>query len=126
VPPSAKAKNVAVESRNPASILNFYRKLTALRRTNAALREGEYVALAENEARVLAYLRRAKEATVLVALNMSAAPQTLRPGLAAHGVEAARATTLLATHRSAGAVVTADAIPLQPFEVLVAELAPAR
>jgi alpha-glucosidase len=124
VPASFKARNVATESKDPASVLNLYRKLTGLRRSNPALHEGEYVALAESDANVLAYLRRTKDAAALVVLNMSAAPQTLRPELAAHGVKASRGKTLIGTHRAAAASLALDSIPLQPFEVAIAELLP--
>jgi alpha-glucosidase len=123
VPATASTKNVAVLSKDPSSILNLYRKLTALRRSNPALREGEYLPLAESDPNVLAYLRRTKQDAVLVALNMSAAPHTLRAGLAAKGVKESGASTLLATHRAAGSSLALDSIALQPFEVVVAELA---
>jgi alpha-glucosidase len=122
VPPSAKLRNVATESKDPASILNLYRQLTALRRVNPALREGAYVALAESDDQVLAYLRRTPGAAVLVALNMSPAPRMLRPDLAAHGARLSRASTLLGTHRPAGAPLPVDSIALQPFEAVIAEL----
>jgi alpha-glucosidase len=126
VPPSARTRNVAAESKDPGSILNLYRQLTALRRSNPALRDGEYVALAESDDMALAYLRRTKDAAVLVALNMSAAPQTLRPDLSAHGTKAFRGRTLLGTHRPEGTALAVDSIPLQPFEAVIAELPPER
>ena len=122
VPPSAQARNVAAESRDSASILSLYRKLNALRGANPGLREGDYEPLAEGDDHVLAYLRRTKDDTVLVALNMSPAPQTLRPGLGGHGVKVAAGKTLLGTSRAAGAAVGLESISLQPFEVLIAEL----
>jgi alpha-glucosidase len=122
VPPSFKLKNVATESQDPASVLSLYRELNGLRRTSAALREGDYEALAGRDEHVLAYLRRAKDDAVLVALNMSAMPQTLRPDLAAHGVKSATAKTLLGTGRAPGTAVGLDSIPLQPFEVLIADV----
>jgi len=61
---------------------------------------------------------------VLVALNMSAQPQTLRPELAAHGSKAGSAKTLVGTNRAAGADVALDGIALQPFEVIFAALTP--
>jgi alpha-glucosidase len=122
VPPSARTRNVAAESRDSASILNLYRKLNALRAANPALREGGYEPVAEGDDHVLAYLRRTKDDTVLVVLNMSAAPQTLRPALGDHGVDAAAGRTLLGTSRAPGTALGLDSIPLQPFEVVIAEL----
>ena len=45
VPPSYKTHNVATESKDPDSILNFYKSVLALRHTNHALLDGNYVAL---------------------------------------------------------------------------------
>jgi alpha-glucosidase len=123
VPASFTRKNVASESQDPASILNLYRKLNALRHSHAGLREGAYVAVAEKNDKVLAYLRRTKESAALVALNMSPTPQTLRPELAGHGRTAATGKTLLGTHRAAGSALGLDAIALAPFEVWIGELA---
>jgi alpha-glucosidase len=126
IPASARTRNVAAQSKDPSSLLNLYRRLNALRRSNAALREGDYVPLAESDGSVLAYLRRTNDATVLVALNMSAAPHTLHPGLAARGVTARAARTLLGTRRADGTMLAVDAVPLQPYEVVVAELTAGR
>jgi glycosidase len=46
-----------------------------VRKMNAALREGKYVALNESDPNVLSYLRIYKGHAVLVALNMSGEPQ---------------------------------------------------
>jgi alpha-glucosidase len=126
VPASAKTRNVSTESADPASLLNLYRRLNALRRSNPALREGEYVPLAGNDPSVLAYLRRTKEATVLVALNMSGAVQTLRPDLTVHRVTVGAGRTLIGTRRPAAATLPLDAVQLEPFEVVIADLTPGR
>ena len=126
VPASATTRNVSTESADPASLLNLYRRLNALRRSNPALREGEYVALAGNDPNVLAYLRRAKEATVLVALNMSGAVQTLRPDLTVHRITVGAGRTLIGTRRPAATTLPLDAIQLEPFEVVIADLTPSR
>jgi alpha-glucosidase len=124
VPANAKTRNVSTASADPASLLNLYRRLNALRRSNPALREGEYVPLAANDPSVLAYLRRAKEATVLVALNMSGAVQTLRPDLTAQRVAVGAGRTLIGTRRPAAATLPLDAVQLEPFEVVIADLTP--
>jgi alpha-glucosidase len=64
-------RNVAAQSKDPDSLLNFTRKLLALRKKTPALRRGNFVPLAESPGGVLAYLRHAEEQTVLVALNFS-------------------------------------------------------
>src|SRR6185437_2357290 len=68
VPASASSHNVATELRDPNSILNFYKKLLALRHQDNALLDGDYVPLNENDPNVLAYLRRCKNEAVLVVL----------------------------------------------------------
>jgi len=75
VPESYKTHNVASESKDPNSVLEFYRKVLALRHKNAALLEGNYTALNEDDPNVLSYLRSYKGKSVLVALNMSNSPQ---------------------------------------------------
>src|SRR5947208_16889006 len=76
VPPSYKTHNVATELKDPNSVLSMYKKVLALRHTNEALIDGSYTALNENDANVMSYLRSYKGKAVLVALNMSASPQT--------------------------------------------------
>ncbi len=108
--------NVALERQNPNSILNFYRQLIALRRTNAAVREGRYIPLNEDDPNVLAYLRSYRGSTVLVALNMSAGQQSVH----LKGVQAKGAATLLSCGdaRPSGPA----SVSLGPFAVYIAEL----
>ncbi len=60
VPVSYQTHNVATEKADPNSILNFYKNLLALRHTNKALLDGDYVALNQDDANVYSYLRRYK------------------------------------------------------------------
>jgi glycosidase len=66
--------NVAVEDRDPKSLLNLYRRLIHLRRQNEALAAGEMVALSTTSPQVAAYLRRTSRRAVLVVANLGAAP----------------------------------------------------
>jgi alpha-glucosidase len=88
VPPSAAEYNVSVESREPGSILAFYKRLIALRRSEPALRDGRYVPLNEDDPNVLSFLRKnpGEGDSVLVVLNMSAEARTVRFALDAFGV----------------------------------------
>src|ERR1700733_2381424 len=120
VPESYKTHNGAVESRDPNSILEFYRHLLTLRHQDPALREGDYVDLKAKNEGVIAFLRRFHDEAVLVVLNMSGSPQTVSMDLAEQGFFAAKRTTLLSTPNSprhAGASYT-----LQPFAVYIARL----
>jgi len=122
VPDSARKRNVGVETADRSSILNLYKRLLALRRSNEALREGEYVPLLADDPNVLAYLRRTKDSAVLVALNMSASLPTLRDPLAGHGLKDTTGRVLLGTALAADQTIPLDAIPLRPFEVVIADV----
>jgi len=121
VPPSYQSTNVASELTDPNSILNFYKRVLALRHTNEALREGKYVALNPDDANVLSYLRQYKNSTVLVALNMSATPQRVAFDLTPHGFASAILRPLASSNapRNPG---SAAAVELQPFGVYIAEV----
>src|SRR6202140_4106924 len=100
VPSSYKTHNVATELKNSDSILNFYKRVLALRHENAALREGEYIALNENDPNVLSYLRRYKDEVVLVVLNMSASSQKVSFDFSSQGLTPSSVTTLLTTKKT--------------------------
>src|SRR5690348_2456290 len=122
VPDSYHTHNVASELKDPNSILNFYKRVLALRRTNLELREGRYVPLNENDSNVLSYLRSYKGKAVLVVLNMSSTAQKPSFNLTAQGFANSRVTTLLAT----SAKLLSDSknlqAELQPFGVYIGEV----
>ena len=83
IPPSAATYNVQVESHDPDSIYNTYKRLLALRKSEPALREGSYESVDQDDEHVFAYVRKGEGETgktgetIVVALNMSAQPRTL-------------------------------------------------
>jgi alpha-glucosidase len=117
VPPTYKTHNVADESKDPNSVLSFYEAVLKLRHTNAALLDGSYVPLNENDQNVLSYLRVYEDQTVLVALNMSATKQNVNFELSKNGFKSA--TSLLATEKSS---VKGDVVTLEPFGVFIGQL----
>ena len=119
VPPSYKTHNVASESKNPNSVLNLYKKVLALRHTNEALLEGNYIALNEDDPNVMSYLRSYKGTAVLVVLNMSANPQKTIFNLSKQGFGRSTLKTLIA---SPEASVKDNAVSLEPFGLLIAEV----
>ena len=119
VPPSYKTVNVAAELKDTSSILNTYKTLLALRHQNRALLDGDYVALNENDANVLSYLRRYKNEAVLVVLNMSAQPQDVSFDLAPQGFSAKSAHTLLTTTPAGSNGSSLSHISLEPFAVYI-------
>lgn len=64
-------RNVALEDRDPRSLLNLYRRLIHVRKENEALATGRLVPLSTTNAHVAAYVRRADHGSVLVVLNLS-------------------------------------------------------
>ena len=119
VPPSAGTYNVASEEKDPNSILHFYQSVLALRRKNAALRDGQYIPLNEGDPNVLSYLRAIQGKAVLVAINFSALPQKIAIDQAQEGYR--NAETMLATEPHPRKVKLAE-IPLGAFGVYIGEL----
>ena len=108
LPLPAHTPSVEAQRADPASMLTLYRRLIALRQGSAALRTGRYAALPETPAQVYAYRRTAGSEEVIVALNFSDQPQSLRLP------EAAR--VLLSTHPEREAAPGAGPLALRPNE----------
>jgi alpha-glucosidase len=122
VPPTYKTYNVADELKDPNSILNWYKGLLALRRANPALLDGDYIALNENDPNVLSYLRKTKNDALLVAINMSAASQTVNFKLSKQRLSAKSAKTLLTTQSSLQNNSNVAQLSLEPFAAYIAAL----
>jgi alpha-glucosidase len=122
VPNSYKTHNVTTESKDPQSVLNFYKQVLALRHQNDALTEGSYVPLNEADANVLAYLRKNGEKAVLVVLNMSGTTQESKLDLAAQGMSNASVRDVVSAQSSAQKSAEALRVSLQPFGVYMAEV----
>jgi alpha-glucosidase len=109
--------NVASESQDANSILNWYRGLIKLRRENSAFYSGDYIALNETDPNVMAYLRRSPSRTALVVLNFSAQPQTIaldKAKIGAAYVEPIMATDAKTKHLDVGSIA------LAPYGVVIA------
>ena len=117
-----RTHNVASELKDPNSILVFYQHLLALRHSNAALLDGDYVPLNENDPNVMSYLRRYKDQAVLVVLNMSDAPQKESFNLAPQGFSSYQAKTLLTTMAEMQAAANIAQMTLAPFSVYIGEI----
>ena len=118
VPPTYKTHNVADESKNPDSVLSFYKKVLALRHTNPALLDGTYVPLNENDPHVLSYLRSYKNQAVLVVLNMSAAPQKVNFELGKNGYSSVTPLITAGNSSAQGSVIS-----LGTYGVFIGQLA---
>jgi alpha-glucosidase len=122
VPPSYRTHNVSSELKDPHSVLNFYKRLLFLRHHESALLEGGYVPLTENDPNVLSYLRRYKDETVLVVLNMSGTAQTVTFDLTPQGLPSAKATTLLTDLSAPPAPGALKQISMEPFSAYIAKI----
>jgi len=117
VPETAKTHNVADESKDPDSILAFYKKVLQLRHTNQELRDGNYIPLNQNDPNVLSYLRVYHDQAVLVALNMSATAQNVDFKISKNGFASAK--SLLETRSSSS---KGDIVTLEPYGVFIGQL----
>ena len=107
--------NVAAQENDPDSVLNYYRRLTALRKSpeyRQLFTYGKFRPAFENSHRILAYYREKDNQRVLVAANFGREKQHLHlPG--------AVKKTLLT---NSGREITGSAMTLAPSEVVVLEL----
>jgi alpha-glucosidase len=122
IPPSAAQYNAAMEERDPDSIFNFYKRVIRLRRESPALRGSSYVAINRDDPNVLAYLRKTTDGSdsVLVALNMSAQPQTISFPLKGFGVNGNSLEVLVASPKQGNQQLGLENVQLAPFGVLIA------
>jgi glycosidase len=118
VAPGYEARNVALEEKDPDSLLSFYKALIQLRRENPALHSGGFEPIDETNDNVLAYLRRAADGTtVLVALNLTGGPQQV-----SYHVGRGQATPLISTFAKAGDTADVTRLALPPYGVWVGQV----
>jgi alpha-glucosidase len=114
--------NVQSESADRGSLLNWYRRLIALRRDDPALRDGRTVMLDEANPSVLSYARAARGHAVLVSLNLSAQPQSVALGTRAAGLKGTRCRTLMSSPAGLPDTRASQRIELAPYGAWVARL----
>ena len=121
VPPNYETRNVEVEKKDRNSILNFYKNLIQLRRSQPALREGSYEAINRDDPNVLSWLRQnpGRGDSVLVALNMTNAPRKISFDLKSLGIKQSTAKPILASPTSKQSDVSLSEITLEPFAVFI-------
>jgi alpha-glucosidase len=124
VPPDYKTVNVKAEEADPNSLLNWYKKLVELRRTDPALRDGALHMLDPTNPNVLSYLRKGPPGSpsVVVSLNFTAQPQTVSLDLAGTGVISNNIKTLMTNDASLQSTVSLTKIVLPPFASWVASV----
>lgn len=110
-----QTRNVAVQSQDPTSIYNFYRRMIWYRNQSSALSIGDYRSL-ESPDGTFVYLRHHGDQTLLVALNFSDDPQT---------VEVSRTgEVVISTLMDREETLNGRTLELRPNEGVVVELEP--
>ena len=121
-PNFAQGINVADQQNDPASLLNFYKRLLRLRKATPALQDGDYTPLHEQAEDYFAFLRHSPHSgqTCLVVLNLSDQAHTLKFDLKW------RALRCLFSSRpeAGGHVLSLAALPLTPYEIIIGEIIP--
>ena len=118
LPVSSDVQTINVESQlaDPASSLNLYRRLLALRRASDALLRGEYRRHAATDEQCLVYTRTTESECKLIALNLTDEPRELR--IIERGtVELSTSTRLTGTELS-------GVLPLAGDEGVVVDVTP--
>ncbi len=118
-----KTVNVQTELADPDSLLNWHKKLIAMRRTRDAVRDGGMAMLDTGNPNVLSYVRTAPPGhrSIVVALNMTAQPQKIALDLKEAGIQQTAIKTLLTNEPSLmGATSTSIALP--PFASWIGEV----
>lgn len=126
------AVNVAAQALDPDSLLNLYRTLIRLHTTRPALAQGDFTVL-DAGGPVAAFVRRAGDDAVLVAINFSAgaisgstvsvARSTLDPGIYAYDALLGVAAPGLLTVNAGGAIVPMVLPDIPPHGALIMGLA---
>jgi alpha-glucosidase len=124
VPPNYKTINVATEEKEPNSLLNWNKKLIALRRSNHAMHDGGLTMLNTTDTGVLSWLRStgSGQSAVVVAMNFTAEPRTVSLDLTATGAAGKSVKTLLTDSPSLNSTSTLTNITLPPFATWIAEV----
>lgn len=121
VPPTYKTVNVKAEQGEPDSMLDWYKKLIELKKTNDAFEHGDNVMLDTSNDKVLSWMRQAPDGSqVVVSCNFTADPQTanLTSGASLKGTHA---KTLLKSEGEADPA-SLDAVQLPAFGVYVGQV----
>jgi alpha-glucosidase len=113
----AASRNVEAQAADPHSVLACYRRLLAARRTTPALHGGSFVRVAVDVPDVLAWQRRTATDAVLVLVNFSIEPRSVRwtnPPDRESGL-----VPIVGTHREPSPPSGPNEITLRPLEGVV-------
>jgi oligo-1,6-glucosidase len=112
VNPNYTTINAAAQEKDPNSCLNYFRKLTALRKANSALIYGKYTLLDKDNPNAYTYLREWEGKKLLVVLNFTS--KTVGTNT---GVDVSKAKILLSNYAGNNNITN-----LRPYEAVIYEL----
>ncbi|CAN5601574.1 oligo-1,6-glucosidase [soil metagenome] len=112
VNPNYTTINAAAQDKDPNSVLNYFRKMVQLRKTNKILVYGKYTLLDKDNPKVYAYTREMNGSKLLVLLNFSAKIANTNTG-----IDLSNAKVLISNYAT-----TSSRGMLQPYEAVVWEL----
>jgi oligo-1,6-glucosidase len=104
--------NAEAQDKDPNSVLNYFRKMTKLRKTNLILVYGKYTLLDKENTNVYAFTRELEGKKVLVLLNFSSKNATANTGL-----NISKAKVLIDNYGK-----TTKKGTLRPYEAVIYEL----
>lgn len=122
IPANHATINVATERADPDSQLSWYRRLIALRRGEAALRDGALRMLNPDDPNVLAYLRGSADDGIVVAMNCSAVARTVSLRLRTAGATPVPVETLLTNAPGLRDARSLRNLTLPPYATWIARL----
>jgi len=123
VPSIAEKRNVETMSKDPNSVLNFYKQAIRLRRNSPALLDGDYTAIGDDP-NVYAYRRQTPGQTMIVALNMSNESRTIKLSDKELDTKGKKLRIVISNLRpGAKGTVEAGQVTLAPYEATVFEIA---
>jgi alpha-glucosidase len=116
-PDFATGVNVSDQDRDPDSLLNFYRRLIAVRRATPALISGAYQPLHAQSEAYLAFLRQTADQTVLVVLNFHENQLKIDFSNLTYPTASLIFSSMAKERR-----LSLPALSMAPFEILIAEV----
>ncbi len=123
VPSTAEKRNVETMSKEPNSVLNFYKQAIHLRRNSLALLDGDYTAIGDDP-NVYTYRRQTPGQTMVVALNMSNESRTIKLSDKEVDTKGKKLRIAISNLRpGAKGTVEAGQVTLAPYEATVFEIA---
>jgi alpha-glucosidase len=122
VPSNFTSLNVATENKDPESLLHWYERLIAMRRTNPALHSGSMTVVDDANPNVLSYVRTSGMSSVVVAMNFTSAPQTISLDLSKAHRKGHLVKTLLTDDPALNKASSLKSITLAPYASWIASV----